>query len=601
MARRFTYAEKGKGLVTSESSPPRLCIRAPAMDTSDLVRKNALTLIGRLTNPAEQRLRSMLPYFSNKWELRGNVTGADLGNGCFQFRFDYEEDLRKVLENRPYQYSRWMVILEKWEQIISASFLSQIPFWISLRGLPLHYWKRELLFSIGDKLGKLISFELTSTAAKIRVLLDGLKPITKEAIVEFEGGHEALVTLEYYKLDKHCLYCFRLTHEEQNCPENPKSSLNLQPPKTLEPEPPNHLKPPFFNNPRSTSSYHHQNRSGQNLEERSASRHSLRNRSPPRTSNINIEQARQPPTHTSRGPNSSPPYQRDRHDTRRHYDSGSTRNHSSRRSPEERPRRSNHSPNHPRPHQIWREKTNQRTETMEDNFTPNQRRTIPLERNLDQDDFPTPPPRRQTEAEIIQDLHDIDIRYINCGDPAESAARRQRVLESDLNGLVEETANRLYNAPSNLLHEEDVIRLASPTMTQQLNTSPQNDPLNSTSPIVEPERTLQLGQTVKKRGKPPTKHLKPNQSAARPSKHKTKVQRKSPFLRLSPLSRVIHNRANLTPQNQRTPRNRNHTETSTTPNPQPGSLPGRLPPRSHKAPARLQDGADFRTPRSPLP
>lgn len=110
MTRRFTYSEKGKGIAISEPSPPRLRIRAPAMDTLYLVKKNALTLIGRLTNPAEQRMRSMLPYLSNKWELRGNVTGSDLGNGSFQFRFDYEDDLRRVLENRPYQYFRWMII-----------------------------------------------------------------------------------------------------------------------------------------------------------------------------------------------------------------------------------------------------------------------------------------------------------------------------------------------------------------------------------------------------------------------------------------------------------------------------------------------------------
>ncbi|CAA7049074.1 unnamed protein product [Microthlaspi erraticum] len=91
MARHFSYAEKGKGIAISASVSPRLRIRAPAMDNTDLIEKNGLTLIGRLTNPQEQRMRSMLPYFSNKWELRGNAIGSDLGNGSFQFRFDYDE------------------------------------------------------------------------------------------------------------------------------------------------------------------------------------------------------------------------------------------------------------------------------------------------------------------------------------------------------------------------------------------------------------------------------------------------------------------------------------------------------------------------------
>ncbi|CAA7026172.1 unnamed protein product [Microthlaspi erraticum] len=243
---------------------------SPAMDTSDLVRKNALTLIGRLTDPSEQRMRTMLPYFSNKWELRGNITGADLGN---------------------------------------ASFPSQIPFWISLRGLPLHYWKRELLEDIGDKLGDLKSYELTSTAAKIRVEIDGLKPITKEVVVEFEGGQEAVVTLEYHK---YCSFCLRLTHEEEDCPENPRSRLNLPPTKTLSHGTANHLKPPFFTNPRDSAPNQYQDRPRAVRLERSATRHIPSNHSPPRSTNNNREQTRLPSNQSYHRTTISPPYQRDR-------------------------------------------------------------------------------------------------------------------------------------------------------------------------------------------------------------------------------------------------------------------------------------------------
>ncbi|CAA7019015.1 unnamed protein product [Microthlaspi erraticum] len=128
MVRRFSYAEKGKALDIPTAQPPRRRIRAPEMDTSDLVRQNSLTLIGRLTNPQEQRMWTMIPYISSRWELRGRAVVSDIGNHCFQFRFDYDEDLQKVLNNRPYQYARWMLILQKWEPIISSTFPSQIPF-----------------------------------------------------------------------------------------------------------------------------------------------------------------------------------------------------------------------------------------------------------------------------------------------------------------------------------------------------------------------------------------------------------------------------------------------------------------------------------------
>lgn len=143
MEKRLTYEEKGKAIVKHNESPPRLRIRAPRLDTLDLIQKNKLTLIGRLTNPKAQRMWSMIAYFSKRWELRGSTKGADLGNGLFQFRFTEEEDLELVLATRPYHFSNWMVIIQKWEQIISSDFPHQIPFSIQLKGIPLHYWKKK--------------------------------------------------------------------------------------------------------------------------------------------------------------------------------------------------------------------------------------------------------------------------------------------------------------------------------------------------------------------------------------------------------------------------------------------------------------------------
>ncbi|CAA7028483.1 unnamed protein product [Microthlaspi erraticum] len=39
----------------------------------------------------------MIPFVSKKWELRRRAIGSDLGNNCFQFRFDFEEDMKKVV------------------------------------------------------------------------------------------------------------------------------------------------------------------------------------------------------------------------------------------------------------------------------------------------------------------------------------------------------------------------------------------------------------------------------------------------------------------------------------------------------------------------
>lgn len=112
-----------------------------------------------------------------------------------------------------------MVIIQRWEPVISATFPSLIPFWIRIKGLPLHFWHGDMVCRIGQELGTLVNHELTKTTARVRVLIDGLKPLVKEAIVDFDSGEEGPITLEYEKLESHCFYCFSLLHARKNCPE----------------------------------------------------------------------------------------------------------------------------------------------------------------------------------------------------------------------------------------------------------------------------------------------------------------------------------------------------------------------------------------------
>ncbi|RID56974.1 hypothetical protein BRARA_F00382 [Brassica rapa] len=221
MSRRYTKDEKAKGPVSELSQGGRMRIRAPDLDTSALIQDNSLTLIGRVTNPQEQKIWTLISDLPKKWNLDKEVSGSDLGHDCFQFRFESEEDLRMVLANRPYHFCHWMVILQRWEPTISRSFPSHLPFWISLKGLPLHYWHQKMIYKMGHELGTLEDYEISKTSARMRILLDGLQPITIEAIVEYASGEESLVSLEYEGLENHCTFCYRLTHLRTDCPHAP--------------------------------------------------------------------------------------------------------------------------------------------------------------------------------------------------------------------------------------------------------------------------------------------------------------------------------------------------------------------------------------------
>ncbi|KAL0692997.1 hypothetical protein Bca4012_060177 [Brassica carinata] len=216
--RRISSAEKGKGIELSSQQPSRLArVKAPLPDNSELLRKHSLTLIGRVTNKSTQKVWSLIPFFTEHWKTEFKPIGADLGNGLFQFQFELESDLLAVLEQRPYHYARWMVILQRWEPTVSPNFPSLIPFWIKVQGLPVHLWTEPIIRVIGEDIGLYEKAEITPLTARMRVHIDGLLPLIKTSVVEFPNGDSVTTTLLYERLDKHCSKCLRLDHELKEC------------------------------------------------------------------------------------------------------------------------------------------------------------------------------------------------------------------------------------------------------------------------------------------------------------------------------------------------------------------------------------------------
>lgn len=216
--RRISSAEKGKGLDLSTQQPLRAArVKVPLPDNSELLRKHSLTLIGRVTNKTTQKVWSLIPFFTEHWKTEFKPVGSDLGNGMFQFQFELEADLLSVLEQRPYHYARWLIILQRWEPTVSPSFPSLIPFWIKVQGLPVHLWTEPTIKCIGSDIGIYEKAEIRALTARMRVHVNGLLPLITKSVVEYPNGDEVPVTLVYERLDKHCTKCLRLDHELKEC------------------------------------------------------------------------------------------------------------------------------------------------------------------------------------------------------------------------------------------------------------------------------------------------------------------------------------------------------------------------------------------------
>ncbi|KAL0795072.1 hypothetical protein Bca101_066449 [Brassica carinata] len=191
-------------------------VRIPESNNSDLIAANFLTIIGRVTNPQIQRPRAVVDFLPQVWNLEGRVQGRPLGADKFQFKFETEEDLLLVLRKGPYHYKKWMLLMQRWEPLVSPQFPSTISFWVHIHGIPLHFWNDMTVNSIGDALGNCP--ERDGEGAKLRLDANGLLPLEMTRDIQLPSGEVTEVEFEYIKLEKHCFQCHSLLHEKDDCP-----------------------------------------------------------------------------------------------------------------------------------------------------------------------------------------------------------------------------------------------------------------------------------------------------------------------------------------------------------------------------------------------
>lgn len=102
-----------------------------------------------------------------------------------------------------------MSAIECWVPTIRDDFPSTIPFWVKIKGLPIHCCYEDGVKEIGKKLGELVASEVTPQP-RVQVVLECELPLVFERDLEFENGDIITVNFIYDKLDRYCKRCLRI-------------------------------------------------------------------------------------------------------------------------------------------------------------------------------------------------------------------------------------------------------------------------------------------------------------------------------------------------------------------------------------------------------
>ncbi|WZZ34352.1 hypothetical protein YC2023_017753 [Brassica napus] len=186
----------------------------PELENEDLIEENSMSIIVRCLNPTVHKVGGLVKALPPIWGLEESVKGRGVGENKVQFFFQHERDLQYVLIKGPWFVNGWIVSLGQWSPNPGPEFLCRIPFWIRIRGIPVHLLKKQAVEGLLGPLGRVEKVELH---AKNSSSINTEEPLQFERTARLKSGEFVPTELEYEKLIKVCFLCKRLTHDQIYC------------------------------------------------------------------------------------------------------------------------------------------------------------------------------------------------------------------------------------------------------------------------------------------------------------------------------------------------------------------------------------------------
>ena len=120
-------------------------------------------LIGRwgsISTPLLE-LEYVRSWTRQNWEVKGKMTIAVLGRGILMFDFELAQEAERVLARGKRSIKENCLIWDRWNPEVGCSckISNAVEAWVSVVGLPLHFWSLEVFKRIGDGCGGFIAVD----------------------------------------------------------------------------------------------------------------------------------------------------------------------------------------------------------------------------------------------------------------------------------------------------------------------------------------------------------------------------------------------------------------------------------------------------------
>lgn len=188
-----------------EEEKPVKLRSAPSLSAKE---RNGCSLIGRLLNPENQKMSSLIHDMPRLWRSYHRSRGFALSNEKFQFIFDSESEFQGVLDAGAWTYNDWSLVLERWVEKPPEDYLQLLPIWVRIRNIPLCCYDAVQIEEMVEYLGQVleVAFDPLKPQSKgyVRAIIfhDVTKPLKNSKEFETQQGELFTIGFEYKRIRK---------------------------------------------------------------------------------------------------------------------------------------------------------------------------------------------------------------------------------------------------------------------------------------------------------------------------------------------------------------------------------------------------------------
>ncbi|XP_030936468.1 uncharacterized protein LOC115961671 [Quercus lobata] len=184
-----------------------------------------LSLIGKFLTCRAFNKRAAMSTIRKAWGMNTELKIVEVGSNLFQFKFQTDFDLNRVLKGGPWSFDNQLLLLKRWHKGMTASNvkLDHASLWIQIWGAPFDMVSSQVAAAVGSRLGMVEDVEkqrghdTPNYFMRVRVAIPVSKPLRRGGFIEDSDGERTWVKFKYERLPVFCYYCGILGHDLRHC------------------------------------------------------------------------------------------------------------------------------------------------------------------------------------------------------------------------------------------------------------------------------------------------------------------------------------------------------------------------------------------------